>query len=202
MARQRLPGTVLPPPSTLEKHPDHVHAIGMISIEIGNLEINLAELLAALLHIDRHFGRVVYLTPQSFSGRLNILKNVMKDHLVEGSEGRKYVESVVSKANGYIGKRHEYVHNLWGISPDNPQHIVRQDIGQRKRAKLVPLEELTTLINNIRELSEDVRKSVEMSFATWPPYTWRESPPAPPLVIPERETNPPASATPKRKRRR
>jgi hypothetical protein len=105
VARGKSPAARLAPPSTLAAHHNHVHAIGIISIETGNLEINLAELLAALLHIDRHFGRVVYLTPQSFMGRLQILENVMEDVLVEKSEGKKYIKSVIAKARSYLGRR-------------------------------------------------------------------------------------------------
>jgi hypothetical protein len=93
------------------------------------------------------------------------------------------------------------MHNLWRISPDNPFYIVRQDIVQRKPPKPVPIEELTTLIANIRELSDDVRKTVDTSFATWPPYTWQETPPTPPLSVPE-EAESPIVASPRRKRQR
>jgi hypothetical protein len=59
MVRQRLPGMIPHTKSALEQHPEHVQAIGMVSIEVANLEINLGELLAALLHIDAYFGRLV-----------------------------------------------------------------------------------------------------------------------------------------------
>ena len=44
--------------SELEQFPDHVRAIGMISIENGNLELALADLMAtALMRRLRIFGQ-------------------------------------------------------------------------------------------------------------------------------------------------
>jgi hypothetical protein len=173
MARQRLPGTIPPTKSVLEQHPDHVHAIGMVSIEVANLEINLGELLAALLHIDPYFGRVIYLTPHSFYGRLAILKNIVEDHINDGTEGRAHLEDLIERAEKVLGKRNEYIHNTWGTSPQSPRHVVRQEITQRTRAKLVPINELKELVEDIRELSDDVARTTEEAFAAWPPYTWQ-----------------------------
>jgi hypothetical protein len=142
MRRQRLPGTVWLPGSMMEKHPEYVQAIGMISIEVANLEIALADLLAALLHIDRHFGRVVYLTPQITLGRLSILQNVADDHLVEPHD---YLKKVIDEARRLIIKRHEYIHEVWGTAPDAPKQVVRQRLPQRDPhpPKPVSLKELT-----------------------------------------------------------
>jgi hypothetical protein len=69
------------PYSPLIDYPDHVMAIGMISIELGNLETMLGELLGSLLHISPHNGRLIYLSPQSGFGRLAILENLHTDGL-------------------------------------------------------------------------------------------------------------------------
>jgi hypothetical protein len=171
----------------LERHPQHVQAIGMISIEIANLDIALADLLASLLHIDRHFGRVVYLTPQTFMGRLKILQNVTDDHVEADTEGHRYLVSVISRARKLIGKRHEYIHNVWGTSPTLPDQVVRQALPQRQPhpALPVPLEELTDMIEDIRELTQDINHTVNESFAAWPPYSWQGTNP-PPTGIEER----------------
>jgi hypothetical protein len=173
MARQRLPGMVPPTRSVLEQHPKHVQTIGMVNIEVANLEINLGELLAALLHIDPYFGRVIYLTPHSFHGRLAILKNIVEDHIDDSTEGRAHLDDLIKRAAKILGKRHEYIHNTWGTSPQNPQNVVRQEITQRKRAKLVPIKELEELVEDIRELSDNVAKTTKDAFAAWPPYTWQ-----------------------------
>jgi hypothetical protein len=164
MVRPRLPGTISPTKSVLEQHPKHVQTVGMVSIEVANLEINLGELC---------FGRVIYLTPHSFHGRLAILKNIVEDHIDDSTEGRAHLEDLIKRAAKVLGKRHEYIHNTWGTSPQNPRHVVRQEITQRKRAKLVPIKELEELVEDIRELSDDVAKTTKGALAAWPPYTWQ-----------------------------
>ena len=77
------------PQSTLERFPDHVKAIGMISIEIGNLEMVLGDLLAALLMIPSFLGQAVYMTPRAAIARVDVLDNVIAITLIKGSQGRK-----------------------------------------------------------------------------------------------------------------
>src|SRR5271155_2456513 len=56
-------GDIMAWQSILEKHPEHVHLIGMIAIESGNLEIALATLFARMVMLPLRTGRAVYLTP-------------------------------------------------------------------------------------------------------------------------------------------
>lgn len=176
MPRPRLLGTVLPPRSVLDKYPEHVQAIGMISVEIANLEILLGELLAALLHVDPHFGRLVYLTPQSFAGRLSILKNVTSDTLVENTSGRKHIDRLIEKAERLIVKRHRMIHDSWGTDATNPKKIVRRSLPYKESnpAKPVPISDLTDMVEDIRGLCDEVMKATKDAFASWPPYTWQE----------------------------
>ena len=61
--------------SPLEKRPRYARAIGMIAVEITNLEILLGEMLAVLLHIQPDLGRAIYLTPtRCYRTRLDIPK--------------------------------------------------------------------------------------------------------------------------------
>ncbi len=96
--------------STLERHPKHVHAIGMIAIEMGNLDPMLGELLGALLHVDRDMGRIIYQTPRAAMGRIDLLGNVaeraIKDPRVTG---------VIKRAKSVTQKRHEMIHDIWGL---------------------------------------------------------------------------------------
>jgi hypothetical protein len=45
--------------SELEKHPEYLQAIGMISVENGNLEIALADLLGAILLLSRRVAHAI-----------------------------------------------------------------------------------------------------------------------------------------------
>lgn len=177
MSKPRLPGTVLPARSTLDQHPEHLQALGMLSIEIANLEIMLAELLAGFLHIARYVGHVVYLTPQTAIGRLKILENVIEDSVEDKTETKKRLDKIISKARFLILKRHEYIHGAWGISTDNKKFVVRRDIPFRsnKKPTVVPLKEITDFIHNIRELTEIVKSETNTVFESWPAYTWQET---------------------------
>jgi len=160
--------------STLAKHPEYATAIGMVSIEIGNLEILLAELLAALLHIDPHFGRIVYLTPQNNMARINIVENVARDTLADGSPGRVHIENLLDRAKAVVGKRHELIHNVWGLSVADRDKISRRSVPFKEShpAKQVSINELNDLVEKIRVLCTEILKTTADSFQAWPPYTW------------------------------
>jgi hypothetical protein len=165
--------------STLAGHPEYVTAIGMVSIEIGNLEILLGELLAALLHIDPHFGRMVYLTPQSNMARIQIVENVMRGTLTEGSIERNHIERLLDRARSAVGKRHELIHNAWGLSVEDRKKISRRSVPfkDNQPAKQVTIKELNDLVDNIRSLCTEIVDTTEESFRSWPPYTWQTKSP-------------------------
>jgi hypothetical protein len=175
----KLPAAQPPHQSTIAKRPEYATAIGMVSIEIGNLEILLGELLAALLHIDPHFGRVVYLTPQNNMARIQIIENVMNDTLVEGSVGWTHIKSLLTRAKAVVGKRHELIHNSWGLAVEDRAKVIRRSVPFKNSqpAKQVPIQELNDLVEKIRILCTEIVKTTADSFRSWPPYTWPSKPP-------------------------
>lgn len=64
--------------SMLERHPKHVKAIGMITIDLSNLDIMLAQLLGALLNIPAEVADAIYFSPQAAGPRLSIIDNVVR----------------------------------------------------------------------------------------------------------------------------
>ena len=68
--------------SSLEQYPEHVRAIGMISIENANLEMSLADLLGAVLTIPKRLAHAIYFTPRAASLRVEILEAAAKAMLV------------------------------------------------------------------------------------------------------------------------
>ncbi len=163
--------------STIERYPEHAQAIGMISIEIGNLEIRLGELLGALLHIGRNFGRTLYLTPNANLARLGMIENVLAMSLVPDTRGYKMIARIIGDAKAVIGKRHEYVHNVWGLNVAAPTRVERRAVPFRDTdlAKPVPLNELRDQIQKIRRLSKRVRAEGHRIYAEWPPYSLPET---------------------------
>ena len=67
--------------SDLEHYPEHVREIGMISIENGNLELALADLLAATLMLPRSVAHAIYFTPRAASLRIDIFAAATKQYL-------------------------------------------------------------------------------------------------------------------------
>ena len=98
--------------------------------------------------IDAYFGRLVYLTPQSFAGRLAILRNVVKEHINDDSEGRKHLEKLIERAERVLGKRHEYIHNTWGTSPQNPPHDRLEMIPCPDRLKIFRLRNRSSMLRS------------------------------------------------------
>src|SRR5258708_30723570 len=121
MPRPRIPGTVSAPKSSLEQYPEHIIAIGMITIEIGNLEVELGGLLGALLHIQQEIGEIVYLTPRAAIARVAVIENVVNATLTEGTDVYKAIAHIVERAKTVIGKRHGLVHELWGVHATSKQ---------------------------------------------------------------------------------
>jgi hypothetical protein len=173
-----LPGQVLVK-STLAERPEYANAIGTISIELANLEIELGNLFGALLHVDKYFGRLVYLTPNSYQARLHMLENVTAATFDEETAERKHLKTIITKARAYIGQRHNLVHDAWGTHKDDSTKIARQalPIKEKDQATIVPIETLTDLIRKIQALTYVVIKTQEASYQSWPPYTWQEKSP-------------------------
>jgi hypothetical protein len=160
--------------STLVMRPDHVQALGMISIELGHLEGMLGCLLGALLHISPDIGRLVYLAPRAALGRIAILEHVLDVTLSEGSEKRRAIESSLGKAKAIMGKRHEFVHGRWGLSDLSEKAEVywhSVPFEPKRPPRPVPLTELTQLVDNIRSTAENITAIIEALYAEWPPYS-------------------------------
>jgi hypothetical protein len=157
--------------SALERYPEYSRAIGMISIEIGNLEVQLSELLAAILTIPNDLGQAIYLTPKAAIARLDVLSRVTGivfdpsrnqpdiDELIRAKENdRMRVEGLIGRSRSVIGKRHHLIHESWGISEIGFE-VSRQPLPMRslfETGKPVPLAELTDLISRIRTLIDEV----------------------------------------------
>jgi hypothetical protein len=153
--------------SILEKHPEHVRLIGMIAIESGNLEIELAGLFARMLMIPLRMGRAVYLTPQAAHARLAILKNAAQtefDRPMRSKETRqrydsalKQVMEIYNRASAAINKRNRIVHDSWGFSEDDREvSLLMIDGVPDRESASVPINELKDQLSSMRKLIGDV----------------------------------------------
>lgn len=157
--------------SPLEAHPEHVAAIGMIAIEMGNLDFMLGGLLGALLHIDMEIARTIYLTPRVALGRIEILENAIKTSVQPNTDMFREVDGIRKRARKLIDKRHTMVHEHWGvdIATGIPS---RQRIPHRTEpaSTPVPIHELRNMIRDIRRVATDAFDVTGALYKSWPPY--------------------------------
>jgi len=164
--------------STLEEHPEHVRAVGMISIESGSLDIVLTQLLAATLGVSESIANAIYLTPRSASARIEIFQNIVtfalenvKTDDVEGrqlkrlyekinekrTKRRRRIESLLARARAIADKRNIIIHEGWGVDKTTSTIIRRRlPIKPGSKATPVPLGYLTEIIRDLRVLVDDV----------------------------------------------
>lgn len=169
--------------SILEKHPKHVHAIGMISIENANLEIALANLMATVLFMPQHVSHAIFFTPRASALRLQILRESAKAHLVTPSKSKhplhvqkrealKKIEKLINRCFNAIDKRHTFIHESWGVFGEKDENVSRQDPsdwhGKDKDYEPVSLQSLNDLVRDFRLLIDEVHK-LTREFKRHPP---------------------------------
>jgi hypothetical protein len=170
--------------SSLEERPDYVHAIGMISIENGNLELSLADLFARTLSISKKMAHAIYFTPRAAALRVEILQAAARTRLaprpkispthpleVQKSDALRKVERLVKRSFGVMQRRHEVMHDAWGIARDEKDEPVIRGSGRdliQSEARDAPLRELTDLIRDLRDVITDVDRLVA-EFTNRPP---------------------------------
>jgi hypothetical protein len=170
--------------SALEDHPEHVSAIGMVSIENANLELALADLLSAALSISRRMAHAIYFTPRAASLRVEILQaaveaklaprsKVSPNHAVEiqKRDALKKVKRLLKSSFKVIQRRHAVIHDAWGVTrSDDPPAVIRQKIRSAVfvDAEDAPLSTLRDLIKDIRVLIDDAEQ-ITYAFRKHPP---------------------------------
>ena len=160
--------------TVLEKHPEVLRLIGALSVEATNLDVALAKLLSAVLHIDHQYGRVVYLTPKSAYARLEILENSIKEATRKQSPIQKELLSYTKRARTLIGKRHEAMHFAWGVSRNEEAKVTVSNLpfSSDRGVETKELGDLKRTISDLRVLINEVWEKAEAMFEEWPPYTW------------------------------
>ena len=156
--------------STLEKKPDYVNAIGMISIENANMELALAGLFSATLGLKRSVGHAIYLTPKSAQARIEIFQAAVgaeldpsgwdknPDHQAKLKDARNKVLRIAERALTAVGKRHGIIHDQWGLY-DETEDVGRASLARpAKTDGIVDIKELRELIRIIRSIITDAGK--------------------------------------------
>lgn len=162
--------------TALERHPEMLKLIGTVSVEATNLDVALGRLFSAVLHIDAHYGSVVYLTPKAAFARLDMLRNAVKESIAKSGTHRAKIDNIIKRAETIIGKRHEAMHVAWSVSAVNVDEIgyfnlpFSRDVGPKDKK----IEEMERVVSDTRQLITEVIEFAEVMYAEWPPYTWPE----------------------------
>jgi hypothetical protein len=143
--------------TVLVSNPRYLKAIGTLSVEITNMEIMLAELLAAILDLPRSFGQTIYWTPRAHSVRIDILNQTAKHAFAGFPKYQGNAGSIAKRALGIANARHEIVHESWGLTPDRTRITRRRlPLHRNSSARRIPLSEITDEITKARKLIGEV----------------------------------------------
>jgi hypothetical protein len=159
----------------LAAYPEHVRAIGFITIEISTLEIMLGDLLAALLDLDHKYGHIIYFTPKAAMARVDMIVNLAASpHLDVHKPLRRRITSLCDRVRGVMGKRNDYVHNGWTVANGAVARIPLPMPKGESPSAPVDLQTLNTLVRDIRTLVRDTRLLIDEICAILRPGTWPE----------------------------
>ena len=160
------------PISALEDYPDFARALGMISVELAELEASLAEVLRALLSVDSDLGQAIYFTPLAVIPRIKFLMNVLASLHPDASldkeevkEIRKKLKSLCGRAEAAMGKRNMLLHAAWGVRNNNGGDpvVVYSSFPLREAGfKVIELRELKRVVTDIRRVNGDCLDLVEL----------------------------------------
>jgi hypothetical protein len=187
--------------SPLEHRPRYVRAIGMITVEITNLEIFLGDMLSVLLHIHPDIGRTVYLSPHSATARLDILENVRDRVLTKDGPPHRVVASLTKRTRGIVNRRNAMIHNSWGVR-NNRVHRRALPWDQGDVGEQVKLKALNDLIKDIRTLTTDVIGVTSDLYQSWEELAKQRTSPGKHRKPPQVSDVPEHTQTPKGKARK
>jgi hypothetical protein len=158
--------------STMEDHPEFVKAIGMITVELSNMEIRLSDVLAALLNRDTDIGAAIYFTPRAAALRVAIVDSVAEALMKPTFQLFKDVTALTRRCKRAIDKRHKLIHGHWGVESGS-NTVQHSPLPLRLGSFTKPeLKEVQKLTSDIRRLSAELSAIAPRIIAElWPPPT-------------------------------
>ena len=155
---------------------DHVHAIGMMVVEMTSLEVMVGDMLAALSGLLDGQAHQIYFSPKATIARLDMLTNLVEcDAFDKFPEIRKGTEAITKRAKALMGRRHDVIHAHWYVSYDDQMvGRIRPPFHSETGGKDVKLEDLTRLVNDTRQLTRDARYFSDRIEETLRPAAWPE----------------------------
>ncbi len=163
--------------SSLEAHPDLVKALGMLSIEISNLESYLCAMLQHMLECDYELAMGIFFAPKQSIARLDVISNVAAIQLRHHPSHLAGARTVLKRARARFERRHELVHAWWTVEwgTDDVYHEQRPN-GPANKITSAEVNHAVTktrdTIQNINRFCDSLiglRSSQRKSLAPFPP---------------------------------
>lgn len=118
----------IPSQHNLIDFPEYVSAIGMVSLETGDLQIKLANLFSRMVGVTVRIGQSIFLSPKAEHARIDILlhaahakfaiapkANPKAKLVVQNKRDLNEVVKIVKRSHDLINKRHRIIHDDWNM---------------------------------------------------------------------------------------
>jgi hypothetical protein len=142
--------------SALVDRPEHLEAIGLLTVEITHMERAVSELFASIMGIHFFLAEAIYFTVNSGIARMDIVRNAAHIVLSALPQDLKRTLKFLDRAKTAMGKRHAIIHSFWMLNPDN-NDIRREKLGEfrNKRVAVVTLTELRQQIRDVQKITNE-----------------------------------------------
>ncbi len=143
-----------PRQSPLEHFPEYTKALGLIAVELANLEVVLSNLLGAILAANQKVSGAIYFTPKSSQARMETLQNLVEE-VLPGTPFLEQAKSLLKRSLRLVNKRNDMLHGTWGIFRKDPTQVFVLSLPSGKKTP-IKLETLTTMVSDLRILADEV----------------------------------------------
>jgi hypothetical protein len=143
--------------TALTRRPQHLEAIGTLTVEITHMERAVSELFGVILGMHFFLGEAIYFTLNSGIARMDLVKNTAPLVLSKSLDEQKKVEKFIERAKAVMGKRHAVIHSFWTLA-EHGEDIRREKLGEFKKARIavVTLAELRQQIEDVQRLTNEI----------------------------------------------
>jgi hypothetical protein len=142
----------------------------MVSIEMANLDMVLADLLGVLLNRSQEVASAIYFSPRAATVRLQIISDVAAVMSERHASETRLARHMCDRARKIIDKRHAYIHHAWGVSKENGEVGLGAMPLRDKSFRPIPIEDLEQVVSDLRTLIEEIRNSLgKIHSGIWTP---------------------------------
>lgn len=141
--------------SALINKPEHLAAIGLVSVEIAHLEEAMASLFRAISGVHWLIADAIYYTPNAAMARMDIVSNVAPLTLHAHKRHLCKVNRFIERAKAAMGKRHQIMHSLWTLS-DDMENLYRLKLPTFNGRTEVTLKDLRSIALQIQTLNTEI----------------------------------------------